>query len=162
MNPPEGKGCLVQQVENNLKNMKIKIKRIDKTLPLPEYHTDGAVAFDLYSRIDAIIPSKSLSRLPTNVIIATPKGYMLEIKDRSSTLKKKGLFVSTGYIDNDYCGESDEILLQVYNLTDNEVKVEKEERLGQGVFVKIDKAIWEEVDIMDSNSRGGFGSTDSK
>ena len=142
--------------------MKIKIKRIDKTLPLPEYHTDGAVAFDLYSRIDAIIPAKSLSRLPTNVIIATPKGYMLEIKDRSSTLKKKGLLVSTGYIDNDYCGESDEILLQVYNLTDNEVKVEKEERLGQGVFVKIDKAVWEEIDIMDSNSRGGFGSTDNK
>lgn len=139
--------------------MKIRIKRIDKSLPLPEYHTSGAVAFDLYSRIDITIKPKSLERLPTNVIIATPKGYMLEIKDRSSTLKKKGLLVSTGFIDNDYCGESDEILLQVYNLTDNDVIVEKGERLGQGVFIKVDIADWEEVETMDEISRGGFGST---
>lgn len=139
--------------------MKIKIKRIDKTLPLPEYHTKGAVAFDLYSRLDMVIPPKSLERLPTNIIVETPKGYMLEIKDRSSTLKKKGLFVSTGFIDNDYCGETDEILLQVYNLTEDEVRVEKGERLGQGVFIKIDLGEWEEVENMSENSRGGFGST---
>ncbi len=139
--------------------MKIKVKRIDKTLPLPEYQTTGAVAFDLYSRVDAVIQPKTLERLPTNVIIATPKGYMLEIKDRSSTLKKKGLLVTTGYIDNDYCGETDEILLQVYNVTDSEVKIEKGERIGQGAFIKVEIGEWEETDSMDSNSRGGFGST---
>jgi dUTP pyrophosphatase len=142
--------------------MKIKIKRIDKSFPLPEYHTLGAVAFDLYSRIDAVILPKTLERLPTNVIIEIPRGYMLEIKDRSSTLKKKGLFVSVGYIDNDYHGESDEILLQVYNMTDNDVTIEKGERLGQGVFVKVDIAEWEEVDTMSSNNRGGFGTTGHK
>jgi dUTP pyrophosphatase len=142
--------------------MKIKIKRIDKELPLPEYHTDGAVAFDMYSRIDAIILPKTLERLPTNVIIEIPKGYMLEIKDRSSTLKKKGLLVSTGFIDNDFCGESDEILLQVYNLTENEVIIEKGERLGQGVFVKVEKGEWEEVEKMNNNNRGGFGTTGHK
>ncbi len=139
--------------------MKIKIKRIDASLPLPEYHTAGAVAFDLYSRIDIIIPPRSLERLPTNIIVATPKGYMLEIKDRSSTLKRKGLLVSTGYIDNDYCGEKDEILLQVYNLTDTEVKIERGERLGQAAFVRVDTAEWEEVSEMNEKSRGGFGST---
>jgi dUTP pyrophosphatase len=142
--------------------MRVKIKRIDKKLPLPEYHTEGAVAFDLYSRIDAVIPPKTLERLPTNIIIEIPKGYMLEIKDRSSTLKKKGLLVSTGFIDNDYCGDADEILLQVYNLTDIEVNVEKGERLGQGVFVKIEIADWEETDKMNDNSRGGFGTTGHK
>jgi dUTP pyrophosphatase len=139
--------------------MKIKIKRVDKTLPLPEYHTKGAVAFDLYSRVDAVVPPRTLERLPTNIILETPKGYMLEIKDRSSTLKKKGLFVSTGFVDNDFCGDTDEILLQVYNLTDNEVRVEKGERLGQGVFIKIEIAEWEETDSMNNVSRGGFGST---
>lgn len=142
--------------------MKVKIKRIDKTLPLPEYQTTGAVAFDLYSRTDVIIPPRSLERLPTNIIVATPKGYMLEIKDRSSTLKRKGLFVSTGYIDNDYCGEEDEILLQVYNLSDSDVKIEKGERLGQAAFVRVDTAEWEEVDKMEDKSRGGFGSTGAK
>ena len=142
--------------------MKIKIKRIDTTLPLPAYQTEGAVAFDLYSRIDARIPAKSLERLPTNIIVATPAGYMLEIKDRSSTLKRKGLLVTTGYIDNDYCGEEDEILLQVYNMTDDEVVVEKGERIGQGVFIKVDIAEWEEVETLEANSRGGFGSTGKK
>lgn len=139
--------------------MKVKIKRIDKSLPLPEYQTKGAVAFDLYSRLDMIISPKTLERLPTNIIVETPKGYMLEIKDRSSTLKKKGLLVSTGFIDNDYCGEADEILLQVYNLTEQEVQIERGERLGQGVFIKIETADWEEVDKMADNNRGGFGST---
>ncbi len=142
--------------------MQVKIKRVDKSLPLPEYQTEGAVAFDLYSRIDVVVAPKTLERLPTNVVVATPKGYMLEIKDRSSTLKKKGLFVTTGYVDNDFCGETDEILLQVYNLTDTEVKVEKGERLGQGVFIKIEIAEWEETDTMDSKNRGGFGTTGHK
>lgn len=142
--------------------MKIKIKRIDKDLPLPEYKTSGAVAFDLYSRIDTIIKPKTIERLPTNFIIEIPKGYMLEIKDRSSTLKRTGLFVSTGYIDNDFHGEEDEILLQVYNMTDNEVKVEKGERLGQGVFVKVDIALWQEVEKMKEVSRGSFGTTGHK
>lgn len=139
--------------------MKIKIKRIDKSFPLPEYQTDGAVAFDLYSRVDAVILPKTLERLPTNIIIEIPNGYMLEVKDRSSTLKRKGLLVSTGYIDNDFHGESDEILLQVYNLTDNDVKIEKGERLGQGVFIKVDRAEWEEVEKMKESARGGFGTT---
>lgn len=142
--------------------MQIKIKRIDKTLPMPAYQTEGAVAFDLYSRVDAIIKPKSLERLPTNIIVEIPKGYMLEIKDRSSTLKKKGLLVSTGYIDNDFCGEEDEILLQVFNLGDLDVKIEKGERLGQGVFVKIDIAEWEETEVMSGKSRGGFGTTGRK
>jgi dUTP pyrophosphatase len=142
--------------------VKVKIKRIDNALPLPEYQTSGAVAFDLYSRIDVVILPKTLERLPTNIIVEIPKGYMLEIKDRSSTLKKKGLLVTTGYIDNDYHGELDEILLQVYNMTDAEVKVEKGERIGQGAFVKIDTAEWEEVDKMKEESRGGFGTTGHK
>lgn len=139
--------------------MKVKIKRIDKSLPMPAYQTEGAVAFDLYSRIDAVIKPKTLERLPTNVVIAIPKGYMLEIKDRSSTLKKKGLLVSTGYIDNDYCGDTDEILLQVYNITDEDVIVEKGERIGQGAFVRVDIGEWEEVENMDATNRGGFGTT---
>lgn len=142
--------------------MKVKIKRIDKSLPMPAYQTEGAVAFDLYSRIDAVIKPKTLERLPTNVVIAIPKGYMLEIKDRSSTLKKKGLLVSTGYIDNDYCGDTDEILLQVYNITDEDVIVEKGERIGQGAFVRVDIGEWEEVENMDATNRGGFGTTGHK
>lgn len=139
--------------------MQVKIKRIDISLPLPTYQTPGAVAFDLYSRIDLTIQPKTLERIPTNIIVAIPDGHMLQIKDRSSTLKRKGLLVSTGYIDQDFCGEQDEILLQVYNITNQEIIIEKGERLGQAAFVKIEKPEWEEVEQMNNNSRGGFGTT---
>jgi len=139
--------------------MKVKIKRLDNSLPLPAYQTSGAVAFDLYSRLDLEVAPQTLERVPTNIIVQVPQGYMLEIKDRSSTLKRKGLLVSTGYIDEDYCGENDEILLQVYNISKETVKIEKGERIGQGAFVKIEQGQWEEVEKMSDQSRGGFGST---
>lgn len=139
--------------------MQVKIKRLDKTLPLPSYQTSGAVAFDLYSRVDLSIPPQTLERIPTNIIVAIPVGYMLLIKDRSSTLKRTGLLVSTGYIDPDYCGEKDEILLQVYNISNQTVEVKKGERLGQGAFVKVETPQWEEMETMEATSRGGFGTT---
>lgn len=143
--------------------MKVKIKRIDKTLPLPEYHTSGAVAFDIYSRVDMDIGPKELVRIPSNLTIEIPAGYMILLKDRSSTAKKKGLFCTVGYVDQDYCGEEDEILLQSYNFTEKLVKVERGERLGQAAFVPIEIVEFDEVDSMSHNkTRGGFGSTDVK
>lgn len=141
--------------------MQVVIKRIDKTLPLPEYHTAGSVAFDLYSRIDAVVEKKTTMLLPTNFIFATPPGYMLSIVPRSSLFRKKGLKMpnSVGVIDQDYCGETDECSLYVENTTDQDVEVKRGERLCQGIFIKIDKAEWQEVDKMSDKSRGGFGST---
>ncbi|MBP6859720.1 MAG: dUTP diphosphatase [Candidatus Magasanikbacteria bacterium] len=141
--------------------MQVNIKRIDTSLPLPEYQTSGAVAFDLYSRLDMTIGPKSLGLIPTNLIIETPKGYMLMLASRSSTPKKKGLLVphGVGIIDQDYCGEKDELLLQVFNFTDQEVAVAKGERMGQGVFVRIEQGQWQEVTEMTGPTRGGFGTT---
>ena len=84
--------------------LNLKVKRIDKTLPLPEYHTAGAVAFDFYTRIDMVIPPHSVARIPTNLVIKVPAGYMLYVKDRSSTAKKKSLIATAGIVDQDYCG----------------------------------------------------------
>ena len=141
--------------------MQVKIKRIDTSLPLPEYQTSGAVAFDLYSRVDMTIAPKSLGLIPTNIIVEIPKGYMLILASRSSTPKKKGLLVphGIGIIDQDYCGENDELLLQVYNFTDQAVPIAKGERMGQGAFVRVDQGEWEEVEEMKDESRGGFGTT---
>ena len=143
--------------------MKVKIKRIDKSLPLPTYQTSGSVGFDIYSREDMEIKPREIALIPGNIIVETPAGYMLLVALRSSTPRKKGLIKphGIGVIDNDYCGEGDEIKVQVYNNTDNVVKVDKGERVAQGIFVKVDKFEWEEVDMM-GKARGGFGSTGTK
>lgn len=142
-----------------MNKMDIKIKRIDKSLPLPEYQTNGAVAFDLYSRENMTIAPHSVERIPTNFIIKVPEGYLLYIKDRSSTAKKKGLLATAGIIDQDFCGPNNEILFQVYNTLETTVPVERGERLAQGMFIRVDTATWQEVEEMEASDRGSFGST---
>lgn len=141
--------------------MQVKIKRIDTSLPLPEYHTDGAVAFDLYARTEVILKPNSFDLIATNFIIETPPGYMLMLAARSSSAKKKGLNLRNGIavIDQDYSGNKDEIFILVQNLTDQQVIIKKQERIAQGVFVKIDKPKFIEVEDMKNKTRGGFGST---
>jgi dUTP pyrophosphatase len=140
--------------------MKVKIKLVDKSLPLPQYQTTGAVAFDLYARVETVINPGEVIRIPTNLIIEVPEGYMLFIKDRSSTASKKGLLCTPGFIDQDYHGPEDEILFQAYNFTAKPVIVERGERVGQASFIKIEKPEWEQItgDIKE-DSRGGFGTT---
>lgn len=139
--------------------MQVYIKRVDAALPLPAYQTPGAVAFDLYARETTAIAPRSVARIPTNVIIKVPAGYMLYVKDRSSTAGRKKLLATAGFVDQDYCGEGDEILLQVYNFSQEPAMVERGERLGQGALIKIERAEWIEIDQMAPENRGGFGST---
>lgn len=143
--------------------MKVSIKRIDNSLPLPAYQTPGAAAFDIYSRIDMTIAPHTVARIPTNLIIATPPGYMLAVVPRSSTPVKKGLSIphGIGVIDSDYCGPTDEILYQVYNFTDADVTIERGERVGQAAFLRVDQMEWDEVAEMTDPNRGGFGTTGS-
>ncbi|MFA6992612.1 MAG: dUTP diphosphatase [Candidatus Gracilibacteria bacterium] len=141
--------------------MKVKIKRIDKSLPLPVYETDGSVGFDIMARETIVVPAKGLSMIPSNLIVSVPKGYMLVVASRSSTPNKKGLTPPHGFgiIDHDYCGPEDEIKVLVYNFKDAPVTVNRGEKIAQGVFVKINKFSWKEVDEISAKTRGGFGST---
>ncbi len=142
--------------------MKVKIFRTDKALPLPIYETEGAVGFDLVAREDTEIPAGEIVLVPGNVIVETPPGYALLITSRSSTPRKKGLTQphGLGVIDQDYCGPKDEIKIQVHNFRNETAKVERGERIAQGLFVKCERAEFEEIEKIENNTRGGFGSTD--
>jgi dUTP pyrophosphatase len=144
--------------------MEVKIKRIDKDLPLPKYETGGSVGFDILARVDTEIESKSIGLIPGNIVVEVPDGYMLLVASRSSTPRKKGLLTphGIGIIDHDYCGPEDEVKIQVHNFTDEMVKVDRGERIAQGLFVRIDKFAWKELEEMENKNRGGFGSTDGK
>ncbi len=142
----------------------LKIKRLDKTLPLPKYQTKGAVGFDLYARETIKIKPFTPTLVPLNTIVKIPEGYMLVIASRSSLPLKKGLMLanSIGIIDQDYCGEKDEIKALVLNFTKKSVTVRKGERIAQGLLVKIARPQIKEVEKMEKKSRGGFGSTGEK
>lgn len=141
--------------------MEVNIVRLDKSLPLPEYKTDGAVAFDFYTRIDATLKPNLNTLLPSNFIIEVPNGHALIIAERSGTFKKGiRLANSIGVIDQDYHGPEDEISLAVYNYTDKSITIPKGERIAQGLIIPIQKAKWVEQESLKETSRGGFGSTD--
>lgn len=141
--------------------MKLRIKRIDTTLPLPTYLTKGSVCFDLYSRIDISITSGKVVLIPTNLIVKVPKGYLLMIASRSSTPVKKGLLIpnGVGIIDQDYHGPDDEIKFIAYNFTDALINIKKGDRIAQACLVSIETADLVEVIEMNSKNRGGIGST---
>lgn len=139
--------------------MQVIVKRIDTTLPLPGYQTPGAVAFDILARETTIIPPMGIGRVPGNIVVKVPEGYMLMLKDRSSTPKKKGLFAIVGFLDQDYCGDNDELMIQYFNFQTIPVTVERGERLAQAAFIPVAQAEWVEASNMEAPTRGGFGST---
>ena len=141
--------------------MKVAIQRIDPTLPLPRYESAGAVGFDLITRETTTIAPWAIGLVPGNVIVRVPEGYALLIIPRSSLARRKALVCphSIGVIDQDYHGEKDELLVQVQNVSDAPVTVERGERIAQGIFVKVEQADWVEVETHGKETRGGFGST---
>ncbi len=142
--------------------MKVRIKRIDKSLPLPVYETGGSVGFDLIAREDKVIQPDSIELIPANAIVEVPKGYSLIVASRSSTPRKHGLTKphGIGIIDQDYCGKEDEVRIQMMNFTKQPVMIKKGTKIAQGLFVRVDRFEFEEVDDVLKESRGGFGSTD--
>lgn len=140
--------------------MKIKIKRFDKNISLPGYHTDGAAGFDFHAleRVE-ILPGET-APVPLNVAMEIPEGHFLLLAARSS-LYKRGLTIRNGIgiIDSDYRGDNDQIKAVLFNFTDRPVVVERDDRIVQGVLVPFVRAEWDEVDKMDGETRGGFGST---
>lgn len=143
--------------------MKLKIRRIDKTLPLPEYKSKGAVAFDLYTRETVTINPGEVKLLPLNISLELPKGYFGLLVNRSSTYKLGITCVNgTGIGDQDYCGDNDEYHFPALNYTDKPVTIEKGTRCCQLLIVPIEIVDIEEVDHLDNEDRGGFGTTGNK
>ena len=141
--------------------MRLKIKRLDARVGLPDAATGRAAGFDLASAVDIEIPPRSIRLVGTGLVIAVPDGYFLGIFARSSTPLKRGLMVANGVgvIDADYCGPADEIKIQLLNFTDSTVQVKRGDRLAQGVMLPCPRVEWEEVEEMVAPTRGGFGST---
>jgi|SRR5579883_895606 dUTP pyrophosphatase len=147
-------------MDTRLQHLKVAIKRVDKSLPLPVYATAGSVGFDLLCREDVEVLPRQIELIPGNVIVRIPAGYFLLIALRSSTPRRKSLIIpnGVGIIDQDYCGEGDEIKVQVLNFGEEAVQVKKGERIAQGLFIPVVRVEWEEVDQV-GQGRGGFGST---
>jgi dUTP pyrophosphatase len=120
--------------------------------------TKGIACFDFFCRETVTIEPKEIKLVPSNSIIKMPEGYTLLIASRSNLPIRRGLTIanSPGVLDPYFCGDDDEIMLQVYNMTDKPVTVERGTLVAQGLILKYETAEWEEVDSMNEKGDGGY------
>lgn len=140
--------------------MQVKIKRFDRTLPLPAYKTDGAAALDLSARVTVTIPAQTVGYVPLNVAIKVPPQHWVLVAARSS-LHKNGLMMANGIGvgDEDYSGDADEYRAALFNFTQQDVVVERGERIVQALILPREPVELIEVEQLGEKNRGGFGTT---
>ena len=142
--------------------MRLRVTRLNPSVPLPVYSSPGAAAFDLAAAEDIDVPPGQIRLIGTGLVIKVPDQHFLAIIARSSTPLKRGLVVanSVGVIDPDYCGPTDEVKIQVMNVTAATVAVKQGDRIAQAMVLPATRVTFEEADATEP-SRGGFGSTGS-
>ena len=139
--------------------MQIKIKyftdQIDKLTKI----TQGDW-IDLRSAETITLKAGDFKLIPLGVAMQLPAGYEAHIAPRSSSFKNWGILQtnSIGIIDNSYCGDNDQWLMSVYATRDTIIN--QNDRICQFRIVANQPSIeFTEVDSLDGQDRGSFGST---
>jgi dUTP pyrophosphatase len=142
-------------------NMVIRIKQIDKDLPVPKYAYAHDAGFDLYSSVDVLLESGERKLIPTGVAVAILEGYAGFVQPRSGLAAKHGISIvnSPGLIDSHYRGEIKVILINLDK--DKPFQVRRGDKIAQLIIQKIESVDLEVVDELDETVRGagGFGSS---
>lgn len=141
--------------------VKVKVRRADKNVKLPEYKTAGAAGMDVYANEECDIRPGETKLVDTGLFFEIPPGYEIQVRPRSG-MALDGVTVGNapGTIDSDYRGP---IKIIIYNHSTNYdfVRVCKGHRIAQIVLKEQPRIEWEEVDELGDTVRGGggFGST---
>jgi len=142
--------------------VKVLIKKLNPSVQLPSYKTDGASGMDLMANIKKSInlePGKSCL-VPTGLSVAFPDQYEIQIRPRSGLAAKNNISIlnTPGTIDSDYRGELKVIL---FNHGNENFKINNNDRIAQMVLAPIIKMELEETKELPESVRGdgGFGST---
>ncbi len=143
-------------IDNNLK-VRIKVKKLHPDAKIPTIGTEHSAGFDIYSVEDIIIYPGETKSVSSGIAMEIPRGKCCVIWDRSG-MGFKGIHRFAGLIDSDYRGEFKIIL---YNSTKEGFKINKGDRIAQGVIQDYYTPEFEIVEDLTDTSRGegGFGST---
>ena len=133
---------------------------LGKGAKVPYKKHTGDAGWDLYVSRDCDIPPGETLDVHTDIKINMPPYLYARIVGRSSTLRKHGLLVNEGIIDNGYTGE---LFIGVHNMTDKVFHAKQGMRLAQVLFHYIEDVRWSQVNEVKAapGKRGndGFGST---
>ena len=142
--------------------IKVLIKKLNPSVQLPSYKTNGASGMDLMAFTEKPINLKSGKSylVPTGLSVAFPEGYEIQIRPRSGLAAKNNISVlnTPGTIDSDYRGELKIIL---FNHGGENFIINNNDRVAQMVLTPIIKMELDETNELPESIRGerGFGST---
>ncbi len=141
--------------------MKLKVKKLRDGAKLPTRGHPGDAGVDFYAIENVTFLPKSKNKVFTGVSIEIPEGYVGLVWDKSSISFNKGLKTMGGVIDSGYRGE---ILMTLFNTCDEEVIIEKGDKIAQIIIQKFEDCDIVETENLNESIRGdkGFGSTGSK
>lgn len=131
-------------------------------LSLPAYETELAAGMDICAalRESLVLQPGDIGLVPTNLAVAIPEGFEIQVRPRSGLAVKFGLTVinAPGTIDADYRGE---IKIALVNLGREPFVIQRGDRVAQLVLAPVARAQWSLLEHLDSTPRGagGFGHT---
>jgi len=141
---------------------KVLIKKLDPTVKLPIYKTNGASGMDLMAFIKepVSVKPKTSNLIPTGLSVAFSEDYEIQIRPRSGLAAKNNISVlnTPGTIDSDYRGE---IKVIIYNHGSENFIINNGDRIAQMILTPVIKMELEETNNLPETIRGegGFGST---
>src|SRR5215467_16355257 len=94
-------------IERRYMTAEIRIKMLDKELPVPRYAHPGDAGLDLPSRTDMVLEPGQRAMVPTGIAVAIPQGYAGFVLPRSGMAARHGkaLVNSPRLIDTSYSGK---------------------------------------------------------
>jgi len=139
--------------------LEIKIKYHDKDLGKIEKIPVGDW-IDLHAAERVDMDAGDYKVISLGVSMKLPEGYEAHVLPRSSTFRRWGILMtnSMGVIDESYCGEHD--VWGFPALAMKSTTIFKGDRICQfRIMPKMSELKFTEVDCMEDEDRGGFGST---
>ena len=139
---------------------KIKIKYHTDEIEKLRYIDGKSDFIDLRAAEDVELKAGEFKLISLGVSMELPKGYEAHIVPRSSTFKTWGIIQtnSMGIVDESYHGDNDIWKMPVYATRDT--VIHKNDRICQFRIIEHQPTIeFEEVNHLDGEERGGFGST---
>lgn len=149
--------------------MKIKLIKFNDNLIEPKRAHYNDAGIDCFALEDIILPPVKVFmslpfnygrcqtvpvKIPLGFGLEIPDGYMATIRPRSS-MNVKGIISQIGTIDSGYRNEISAVLI---NLTNEEIKISKGDKICQIVIEPVILAEFVE-ELKNNRGMGGFGST---
>ena len=139
---------------------KLKIRYISKEIEKLRYIDGVSDWIDLRCAEEVELKQGEWRLIRLGIAVELPKGYEAHIVPRSSTFRNFGIIQTNhmGVVDHSYCGDEDEWKYPVLAMRDTVIHVN--DRICQFRIMKNQpKLVFEEVEHLGGESRGGFGTT---